>query len=256
MLFDGEAAPQGSALKQVEPEEIKRVFLRAARRCHPDLARSVGEDEGALTRRFQELQTAYTTILAHLEQTVVVGSAPGSGPGQGPKGPCPLSRERTRDPVRPLVDEARWGSPEVSMSGAHWIGPLPDRPLRLGRYLYYTGRISRECLSDALSWQRSQRPDFGSTAVKLGLLGELELGTILDARRMDERIGRTAVRLGLLSPEMRDWVVTHQQRAQRPLGAYFIERGMLSEHDLDAALVAQQRHNETRLSADGPSDAP
>ncbi len=230
VLFDGAAAPRGSALKRIDPDEIKRVFRRAARRCHPDVAQSVGLDEGDLTRRFQELQTAYTIILAHVQQSLVMAK-----------------------PARAASKEARWGSPGVSMSGAHWIGPVPEKSLRFGRFLYYTGRISREVLSDALSWQRAQRPDFGSMALDLGLLQPLDLGTILDGRRMDERIGHAAVRLGLLSTDMRDFIVSRQRQGQQPIGTYFVERGFLSPGELDAVLAEQQRHNTRRQTSAGPT---
>ena len=242
VLFNGAPAPRGSALNQVDPDEIKKVFLRAARRCHPDLARTVGQDEGSLTRKFQELQAAYTTILAHLEQPVVVTGTPRSGPG--------FRRSPQRPQARTASEEARWGSPGVSMSGAHWIGPVPEKPLRFGRFLYYTGRITREVLADALSWQRAQRPDFGSLALELGLLQPLDLGTILDARRMDERIGRTAVRLGLLSSDMRDFIVSRQRQNQQPIGAYFVQQGLLTDAELASVLAEQQQHNDRAQPAD------
>lgn len=237
LLFGAESAPEGEAMAPLEPEVIRRAFLRSARRCHPDLARSVGEDEDALTRKFQQLQEAYTTLLAHAEQTEMAVGPP------------------ERGPVGAAAADAGWGPSAVSMSGAHWIGPVPTKPLRLGRFLYHTGRISREALSEAISWQRSQRPTFGSLAVDLGLLGPLELGTILDARHMGERIGSTAVRLGLLSSQTRDWIVSRQQRAQRPIGAYFVERGVLSEQELGAVLHEQQCHNDRLRAADSADSA-
>jgi len=240
LLFGAGPAVDCEAMASLGPEEIRRAFLRAARRCHPDLARSVGEDEAALTARFQQVQEAYTTLLAHVDQPEMVDGDRAGGPGGSAAG-------------APGAD-AGWGSEAVSMSGAHWIGPIPTRPLRLGRFLYHTGRISREALSEALSWQRSQRPTFGSLAVDLGLLGPLELGTILDSRHMGERIGSTAVRLGLLSAQTRDWIVSRQERSQRPIGAYFVERGVLSEQELGAVLYEQQRHNDRAHGAAEPAD--
>ncbi len=260
-LFGAEGAPDDGALARLEPEEIRRAFLRSARLCHPDLARSVGENEASLTRRFQQLQTAYSILLAYVD------SGPGSRHEPEPE-PEPEPESEPESELKPTPNlknwsarvraaaaDADWGSAAVSMSGAHWIGPIPTKPLRLGRFLYHTGRISREALSDALHWQRAQRLPFGSLAVDLGLLDPLELGTVLDARRMGERIGRTAVRLGLLTPQVRDWLVSHQQRAQRPLGAYFVERGVLSEQDLSAVLQEQQHHNQHNNAAvaDDPS---
>jgi hypothetical protein len=269
VLFGSDPEADGTAAAQLEPEEIRRAFLRGARLCHPDLARSVGENEASLTRRFQRLQEAYTILLAYAQQPEAVES-----PVRGSERGSERSSERSSEPspewspepspepgrwidqVRSAAADAQWGSAAVSMSGAHWIGPVPTKPLRLGRFLYHTGRITREALSDALHWQRAQRRPFGSLAVDLGLLDPLELGTVLDARRMGERIGRTAVRLGLLTPQVRDWIVSHQQRAQRPIGSYFVERGVLSEQDLSAVLQEQQHHNQQQhdvTAADEPS---
>ena len=254
LLFGTASAEEGGGGEAPEPEEIRKAFLRAARRCHPDLARSVGEDEESLTRKFQRLQAAYTTLLDHAEQRSGAVGAP-AGDGGRDAGPA-APPTRWSEPVRAAAEDARWGSPGVSMSGAHWIGPVPAKPLRLGRFLYHTGRISREALSEALDWQRSQRPPFGSLAVDLGFLDHIDLGTVLDARRMGERIGRTAVRLGLLSPQMRDWIVSHQQQTQRPIGAYFVERGVLSEQELGAVLREQQSHNDRSPSADAQFRTP
>lgn len=253
LLFGADSAPEGVAWTPLEPEEIHKAFLRGARRCHPDLARSVGQDEASLTQAFQQLQAAYTTLLEHVDEGD--DSADTRTSGVGVRGESDGQQVRWSDSVREAAADARWGSPAVSMSGAHWIGPVPAKPLRLGRFLYHTGRISREALADALDWQRSQRPAFGSVAVELGFLDHLTLGTVLDARRMGERIGRTAVRLGLLSPQMRDWIVSHQQQSQRPIGAYFVERGVLSEQELGAILTEQQSHNHRSETADDLSES-
>lgn len=127
-----------------------------------------------------------------------------------------------------------------------WGGRVPNRPLLLGQFLYYSGRISFRALIGAIHWQRSQRPYLGQLAVELGYLASDLVHGVLTLKRFEERFGDAAVRLGVLTHEQRDRLLALQRCAQRPFGQYFVDAGMLHPDDLQRAVVGQHQHNFVR----------
>jgi hypothetical protein len=135
-------------------------------------------------------------------------------------------------------------------------GPLPQRTLRLGEYLFHAGLVTwRECC-DALQWQRAQRPLIGQLAVELRLLTREQLAELF-RRRASERVARKvfgefAVETGFLTGAQVTALVGQQRRLQRRLGEWFVERGLLDELALDAAERAMRTHNaRVRLAGAG-----
>ncbi len=124
---------------------------------------------------------------------------------------------------------------------------MPRWRLRLGEYLYYSGRVRWSELVDAIAWQRSQRPPVGRIAVDFGFLRHDDVGVLLERRREagahGTPFGEWAVRQGYLTTFQLLAILGHQLRLQRPIGAYFVERGLLDEEDIDRARRAILRHN-------------
>ncbi|TAH54439.1 MAG: hypothetical protein EWM51_06745 [Treponema sp.] len=120
---------------------------------------------------------------------------------------------------------------------------LPPIRLRLGEYLYYTGRIDWTTFFGAISWQIRNRPKIGDIALSLGMLELEDILEIIRQRRPGELFGETAVRLGLL--EAYDLLILcgRQRLLNRPIGTFFIKEGILSEKDLVEAVVRLNRHN-------------
>lgn len=234
-LFGTDVPRDPEALERLDRQSVRRAYHLRAQSCHPDRASDLGASEAELTQKFQSLQAAYTFMLEQLESLKSVGSG-GAPAGSASSSPGPGAR----GPVSPPAGAAQ--GPGYH-SDIYYTGPVPNEPLLLGRYLYYSGRISYRSLKRALTWQRSQRPMFGDLARSWNLFGQSELSLLLSERRKSEPIGQAAVRLGLLTPAQRDWIVSRQRYEQQPLGTYLRRLGAVTEQELQEALEDHEAHN-------------
>ena len=223
-------AQVGAALlESLREAVVKKAFRRRALETHPDRARTAGLEAGAMTRRFQEVSAAYELLCSYLEarkRGVVLVSAATAPAAGAPSAPRPKARGR-----------------DARGTDHFWGGGVPDRRLMLGQYLYYSRRISWQALIGAINWQRLQRPHFGQMAERWGFLTAELVSVVLQHRRLDERIGDTAVRLAMLSAYQRDAIIGLQRQAQRPLGDYFVQAGLLSRNELLAMVTELKQHN-------------
>ena len=115
----------------------------------------------------------------------------------------------------------------------------PPRPL-LGRYLVQQGLITLSQLIDAVHWQRRQRPPVGRIAVQWGLLETSDVVRLLRTKGSKTPFCRHAVDEGALQTFQRVAVLAKQREMQRPLGAYFVEKNLLSA-DTIAEMVDRAR---------------
>jgi hypothetical protein len=124
---------------------------------------------------------------------------------------------------------------------------LPRRPLRFAEYLYYSGRVGWGDLVEAIAWQRAQRPPLGRIAVELGFLAPGDVALLLERRReaaaTGTPFGEWAVREGFLTRFQLLAVVGQQSRMQRPIGQYFVERGLIDPADVELVRTRILRHN-------------
>jgi hypothetical protein len=123
------------------------------------------------------------------------------------------------------------------------INKIPERPLKIGEYLFYAGRISARALSDSLVWQARQRPLFGKIACGWGFMSEDQVRVALARRGHNKPIGECAVRLGFLTPFQRSAVVGRQKRLQRCLGEFFVERRLISAREMTVLVQQCRTHN-------------
>lgn len=142
---------------------------------------------------------------------------------------------------------------------------LPERVLRFAEFLFYRGIVTWGQVTDALRWQRAQRPTVGELAVAHGWLTPEQVEELLDLRcrerAFDVPFCAFAERKGRLSPEQRATIVAEQRRRHRPIGAYFVERGLLAEEEAQALSFELRRHNarcrrRAAERADGAGGAP
>jgi hypothetical protein len=112
----------------------------------------------------------------------------------------------------------------------------PSEPLRplFGRYLLAEGYITLSELTAAILWQRAQRPPVGQIAVDWRILTREQVASILRQKTTAEMFCDHAVRVGLMSGFQRLAVLAKQRRLQKPIGAYFVERGILTQEQVDA----------------------
>jgi hypothetical protein len=235
-------------------DTLKATYRRRAMETHPDRARALGRAERELVREFRAVADAYR-ILSSLRAgplprgvvhppprpPVRVWSAragraeterrPGSpraGPGPRPEEAWPRSEgPRVRTSVRP--------------------GDLPRRRLRFAEFLYHSGRVRWSELAEAIAWQRTQRPAVGRIAVDFGFLSADDVGVILERRREAGAnavpFGEWAVRLGYLTSFQLLATLGQQLRQQRPIGQFFVERGLILPGEIDGIRRRILRHN-------------
>jgi hypothetical protein len=245
---------------------LKQTYRRRAMETHPDRARALGRPERELAREFEAISDAYR-ILSGMR-----AASPARGPARAPRPAArpPREPERARRgptppgaPGAPGPGARRAGGPVPPPPAAPAGGPrvrvgvrpedLPRRRLRFAEYLYYSGRVRWTDLVDAIAWQRAQRPPIGRIAVDLGFLRPDDVGVILERRRLAAAnaipFGEWAVRIGRMTPYQVLVAVGHQLRRQRPIGQFFVDRGVLDADEVEAIRQRILRHN-VRFGAD------
>lgn len=201
----------------LDPEKIKAAYRVQALRHHPDRARRLGLPPKALTDRFIRIRAAYEVL-----QTCA--------------GHSPLAYTIKQNGSRSSACACRSSKlPSCTMG----------QPL--GQLLLARRIISFSTLIEAITWQRRSRPTYGELAHAMGLIGKNELKKIIEARLPREKTGDCAVRLGLLSSLTSRLILNRQARLQRPLGEFFVNRGVLTRAELDEILreISSGKENAT-----------
>jgi hypothetical protein len=238
---------------------LKATYRRRAMETHPDRARSIGRSERELAREFKAVAEAYR-VLSIVGPTPLPRRrppAPSWTPGRASRPARPASRASDRraqpappPPPRPAAaarpaSSPRSGGPRVRVG----VRPedLPRRKLKFAEYLYYSGWIGWSELVEAIAWQRAQRPPLGRLAVELGFLAPHDVPALLDRRRLAAAtatpFGEWAVRQGFLTPFQLLALLGQQGRRQRPIGQFFVERGLLDADDVGLVRDRILRHN-------------
>jgi hypothetical protein len=237
-------------------DALKATYRRRALETHPDRARALGRPERELAREFEAVSDAYRILSAMRIGAPSRGMPRPPSRTAAPAAPRPApaararpgaTRARAAEPARPRPDVAATpsGPPRVRVG----VRPedLPRRRLRFAEYLYYSGRVRWTELVEAIAWQRAQRPPIGRIAVDLGFLQPDDVGVILERRRLAAAnaipFGEWAVRIGYLTQFQVLAAVGQQLRNQRPIGQYFVERGVLEADEVDAIRRRILRHN-------------
>ncbi len=226
-LFGSDVLTSRAFLHYIQPSGVKSAYRRKAKETHPDavagLDPSLQKQQAAV---FIEILKAYDTLNGFFKE-----------------------REEGLWLVEEQVQRPRntWSGESVKKH-AHYGGTIPQRPLELGRYLYYRGVVTYADLIQALSWQRVQRPVIGDIALRWGWLNNDGIGQIIAARHVPGRFGEKAINLGLLSSFQVKTMVFYQRSQQQRLGQYFVQRGLLSAAELDRLLKELHEHNSIMLS--------
>ncbi|BDG08511.1 J domain-containing protein [Anaeromyxobacter paludicola] len=254
--------------------ELRAAFRRRSFETHPDRAVALGRAPDELAREFTAVSDAYRALAA----LRVIPAAPHRPPPR-PR-PAPAPRRDHRPPPRPApprpapdAEARREGSPGAGASARspfHRTGQggragaspfaaggqrvwspgeagLPRRRLKLAEFLYYSGKVPWSAMVEAVAWQRRQRPAVGAIATGFGFLTPAEVAELL-ARRLAEAasqvpFGEYALREGYLTPFQLLATLGRQLRLQRPIGQFFVERGLLDDDDLELLRHRMFSHN-------------
>lgn len=234
-LFGSDVIIRRPFLLYLQPSGAKSAYRRKAKETHPDLfasADALQQKKQALL--FIEILKAYDVLNAFFKQRdeglwKEVKKAAAPRPQRAAAKPPKAARQQ---PPKP---------PEKATQ--FWGGEIPFRPLKIGRYLYYSKRISYQALIDALVWQRNQRPIIGDIALRWGWLNAGAIDRITQSSGVSGRFGEKAMGLGLLSPFQVKTLLFYQRSQQERLGQYFVMHKLLAKDDLERFVADLQEHN-------------
>jgi hypothetical protein len=230
-------------LLYLQPIGVKSAYKKRALETHPDRAKQIGGSPRKLQEEFRSVKQAYELLLSYVENKPRrIMSDPGFA-GRRSRSPYQHSRQHKK----PSCDQSHYQSQQHrhrrSSVDHFYHGPIPLRNLMLGQYLYYAGRISWRMLIEAISWQRTLRPCIGQIAMQSGLLSQRDVVSILSERRIEERFGECAVRIGYITPMEQTTLVSMQSRQQRRIGEYFLRKKLLSHQELSTLVERHRLHN-------------
>lgn len=266
IIFGPELTISREFLDYLQLSGIKSAYRKRAMETHPD--RAGLENERVRRQRhdlFHSVQEAYETLITFLDAKEKGYCLPPPGHQAQPR--TQPFRPAAAKPPRPQPAQAKQGASgprPQSRAGAQtkadfrnasgrpsvfwdteslYQGPLPNRRLLLGHFLYYSGLINWRTIIQALIWQRTERPRLGEIGRRFGLLNEEDVVEILRNRPILQPFGETAIHLGLLSQPQLQMLVAHQKRLQKKFGEFFLEKRILEPNELRALLQQYQEHN-------------
>jgi hypothetical protein len=128
--------------------------------------------------------------------------------------------------------------------------------MRLAEYLFHRGKVRWSDVTEALRWQRGQRPMVGKIALEWGYLSHADIRELI-LRRSAERaydlpFCEYARRIGLLTGAQAIAIVGQQRRLQRRIGEYFVAQGLLERGEVDALAGELSIHNARARAAGKP----
>lgn len=228
-LFGSEVQLSQDFLYYLQPSGAKSAFRNQAKAHHPDAhAGSSSHVRKQQTERFREIHQAYELITDFLNKRHLRNrSVPREKPSQAPP-------YRSRN----SATQHKQQKPHVRRSSS-----IPAIPLEFGMYSFYKGKVTYQQLIEALVWQRRQRPTLGALAQKWGWLSDDKVERILAHRGSSMRFGKKAVELGYLKRHQVDALLKHQRSLQKRIGAYFVEKGFLTEAEAEQISRNLKSHN-------------
>ncbi len=266
IIFGPELTISREFLDYLQHSGIKSAYRKRAMETHPD--RAALENERVQRQRhdlFHSVQEAYENLITFLDAKekgyCLPPPARQTQPRTQPPRPAPATPQRVR-PAKP--NQGKAGPRQHTRAGAQtkagfrntssqpsvfwdteslYQGPLPNRRLLLGHFLYYSGLINWRTIIQALIWQRTERPRLGEIGQRFGLLNEADVIHILRNRPILQPFGQTAMDLGLLSQPQLQMLVAHQKRLQKKFGEFFLEKQLLEANELRILLQQYQEHN-------------
>jgi hypothetical protein len=253
ILFGSDLQINRDFLEYLQLAGVKSAFRKKAIETHPDRVATAGElVRSRHAALFMEAQQAYRDLALFLEarekgfRLPSQSALPRSSCHHSAAGNDPRPRERQpadpRPPSRPGQDPGRWPDPDPG-AARFYQGPLPERPLLFGHFLYYSGAITWRMIIQAISWQRAQRPRLGQLGQRFGWLTVPEVIEILRASNIAQPFGQRAINLGLLNERQVKMLLLQQQRLHKKIGEFFLQEKILTPLQLQELLVRAKEHN-------------
>lgn len=276
IIFGPDLTVSREFLEYIQFSGVKSAFRKKAMETHPD--RLTGHDDLARKRSahmFHAVQQAYEKLMQYLEAREKGFRFHGRGPSspatccparrspyqtkpQRGKGPAAKYKFSGPGPIRQKKNKTGGSHPEGesqrSFDGQNlYRGPLPNRQLLFGHYLYYAGQVSWQSVIKALMWQKAQRPRLGEIARERGWLSSDEIFLVLKSCAGSSLpFGQQALQQGLLTKAQLLTLLFEQRRQHKKVGEFFVKHNMLTSQQLQVLLDRFQHHN-ARLARSRPA---
>lgn len=258
VLFGDEVSFSDEFLTYLQLGGVRSAYRRMVRKTHPDVA---GVDADSVTL-FLHVQHAYNTLAKFLEEreqrsnlrqrrTVFARGKENSFKTTIVRRTKQSSTETQSratdlsDAIRPFtVDDPQIAVGSGSRYELFYEGPVPQRRLLFGNFLYYGGLTNWRTISRVLTWQRLERPRLGELGARFGLLVEDEVQRIVEHQLGSAgKFGETARRLGLLDERRVRFLLEKQLQQQKKFGRILVERELLELDELLIVLARFRHHN-------------
>ena len=263
ILFGEKLKVSREFLQYLQLSGIKKAYRSKALEIHPD--RVSCQDlimRQNLTQQFNEVHEAYKILVKYLEarktgephQWTQTFFTDGKVKKKAKKNQRPTGPANGATNYQAMQGSGRFNNGNGSRKKyplhksvfdpkSLYRGPIPNRRLLFGRYLYYSGMISLQTIGKALIWQQSQRPRFGEAGKRLGWLNDQDIVRILQNRGDRQLFGESALRLGILTREQLQLLLQHQKSLHKRIGQYFVEQNYLDPVMLAKHVTAHRMHN-------------
>jgi len=240
-IFGSDIQVSADFLKYLQPVGIKAAYRKRALETHPDRAVVLDTLARDLNAEFINVREAYERLLSFVETRNKWKL--GTPYFDGWRTRQTYSSQNFQNSGERYCNQSHWHKKQKNYADHFYNGSIPKVNLMLGQFLYYSGLISWRTLIEAICWQRRQRPLIGQIATSWGLLSYQDVLQILAVRDFDEKFGECAFRTGYISIFELFALLGKQKKFQRPLGEYFIERGILSSTEIIKIIERQLAHN-------------
>lgn len=245
LLFGDEVVIGKGFLDYLQPAGLKSAYRQRARETHPDSRHST--PVLADIEAFFAVQQAYQVLTSYLQQRENRSLA------QAPNLDTPAQPFKTRgktefffslDTIAPIILESPHRTQGANASiDRLYQGPLPERPLLFGHFLYYCGLTTWRTITAILVQQQRGRPRCGELGTRFGLLQPADIHHILKKKAANTPFGETAMALGLLDERQLRALLRHQRQQQKKFGTILVEKDLLSLRELTFLLMEFRRHN-------------
>ncbi|MEW6520204.1 MAG: J domain-containing protein [Thermodesulfobacteriota bacterium] len=276
IIFGPDLTVSREFLEYIQSSGVKSAFRKKAMETHPDRLPDVDElARKRSARLFHTVQQAYEQLMQYLEAREKGFRFHGRGPSAAATF-CAVRRSPFQ--AKPQNGKATAAADKVAEPAGGWQkkggagkccrqeegqrpfyaqdlyrGPIPDRQLLFGHYLYYAGQVSWQSVIKALSWQKAQRPRLGEIARARGWLSGEEIFVVLRGCVSSSLpFGQQAMQQGLLTRTQLLALLFEQRRRHKKIGEFFVTQNMLTDRQLQQQLALFQRHN-ARLARTRPA---
>lgn len=229
----------------LDEASLSAAFSAKVRETHPERSKQLGRSRLELSQGFEGVEKAYRFLLEVLgERSSVLITEPISDLVPDAETPPPFLPPDRVQKIRSGTIAAGTGlldTPAPLTVDALVPPVITQHRVKLGRYLLSQGRITLQQLIDAVLWQRAQRPAVGKIALSWKVLERKQVYEVLMEKRHDQLFCSVAVDKGYMTPFQRLAILGKQRQLQQPIGRYFVEKGILSEVEVEKAVEEQRR---------------